>query len=442
MQPINIPKKILVLYADAGFGHRSAAHAVAVALQEKFGEGCRVEMVNPMEDRRTPQLLRDSQADYDKMVRSMPDLYKLSYQASDSAVPTTLVESALIVMLYEVMRDLIRRYEPDAIVSTYPLYQAPLDAVFTIRRRYVPLLAVVTDLVTVHRLWFNTRVSRCLVPTEMVRDLAIEAGLKPEKVLITGIPVHPDLVRTGRSMMELRQDLGWRPDLTTVLAVGSRRVERLGEILRAFNHSGLPIQVVAVAGGDDDQYQMLQAVDWHVPAYLYNFVTNMPEMMRAADMIVCKAGGLIVTESLACGLPLLLIEAIPGQETGNASYVIERGAAEMGEGCLEAMEILFHWMKDNRALLNYRAENARRLGRPQAAFQVADLAWSAALAGPIDRTGRHILGRPRLLDLLRTHRVPVIEPVAASPVETAVETARKKSQDAASTIQDLDPVET
>jgi hypothetical protein len=73
---------------------------------------------------------------------------------------------------------------------------------------------------------------------------------------------------------------------------------------------------------------------------------------------------------------------------------------------------------------------------------VADLAWSAALAGPIDRTGRHILGRPRLLDLLRTHRVPVIEPVAASPVETAVETARKKSQDAASTIQDLDPVET
>jgi 1,2-diacylglycerol 3-beta-galactosyltransferase len=70
------------------------------------------------------------------------------------------------------------------------------------------------------------------------------------------------------------------------------------------------------------------------------------------------------------------------------------------------LEILFHWLKDNRALLNYRAENARRLGRPQAAFQAADLAWAAAQSGPIDRTGRRILGRPKLLDLLKTHRVP------------------------------------
>jgi len=431
------PRKILVLYADAGFGHRSAAHAVTVALQEKYGDSCQVEMVNPLEDRRTPQLLRDSQSDYDRIVRSMPNLYKLSYQASDSAVPTTLVESTLIVMLYEVMRDLIRRYKPDAIVSTYPLYQAPLDAVFTISRRYVPLLAVVTDLVTVHRVWFNTRVNKCLVPTDLARDMAIEAGLKPEQVQITGIPVHPDLVRTDRSLQELRQEMGWRSDLTTVLAVGSRRVERLGEILRAFNHSGLPIQIVAVAGGDDDQYQMLQAVDWHVPAFLYNFVTNMPALMRAADLIVCKAGGLIVTESLACGLPLLLIEAIPGQETGNASYVIERGAAEMGEASLEALEILFHWMKDNRALLNYRAENARRLGRPMAAFQVADLAWAAAQTGLVGRPGRPILGRPKLLDLLKSNRVLLKEQAELA----AYGSTNNKNLDEADPVINVDPVE-
>jgi 1,2-diacylglycerol 3-beta-galactosyltransferase len=171
-------KRVLVLYADAGFGHRSAALAVEAALKDKYGDRCEVELVNPLEDRRAPLILRDSQADYDKMVTNMPELYKLGYQASDGLVSTPIFESALTVMLIEVMRDVIRRSEPDAVVSTYPLYQAPLEAYLTLSRRYIPVFTVVTDLVTVHRLWLNDSVDRCLVPTPQVRELALEAGLR------------------------------------------------------------------------------------------------------------------------------------------------------------------------------------------------------------------------------------------------------------------------
>jgi len=101
-------------------------------------------------------------------------------------------------------------------------------------------------------------------------------------------------------------------------------------------------------------------------------------MMRAADAILCKAGGLIITEALACGLPLLLADVIPGQETGNADYVIEGGAGELARQPLDALESLHHWLARGGELLARRAACARRLGRPRAAYDVADLTWAAA----------------------------------------------------------------
>jgi 1,2-diacylglycerol 3-beta-galactosyltransferase len=260
-------RRILILTADAGFGHRSAANAIAAALQETHGDGCVVEIVNPLQDKRVPGFLRRGQADYDRIVREMPNLYEFGYEASDALVPSAVIERALMVMLFEVMRDLIRQHQPDALVTTYPLYQAPLRAVYTLRRRYVPLLTVITDLATVHRLWFHEVADLCLVPTEAVRDLALEQGFPEDKIEITGIPVHPDMARERRDRSVLRAELGWQPDMTTVLVVGSKRAGHVYEALRAFNHSGLPLQLAIVAGGDEALYRQIQDTEWHSTAH-------------------------------------------------------------------------------------------------------------------------------------------------------------------------------
>ncbi len=399
-------KKILILTSDAGFGHRSAAQAISAALEETCGDRCAVEIVNPLEDKRTPAILRKGQSDYDRIVREMPDLYKLGYQASDAAAPSTLIESALVVMLFEVMRDLIRRHEPAAIVTTYPLYQAPLGAVYTITRRSIPLLTVVTDMATVHRLWFHDAADSCLVSTPAVREQALEAGLSPERVQVTGIPVHPAIAKEERCQDEIRRELGWQPDMKTVLAVGSKRVEHLEDMLRVLNHSGMELQLALVAGGNDELYDELNAVDWHTVIHLYNFVENMPALMHAADCIICKAGGLIVTEALACGLPLLLIDVIEGQETGNAEHVIEGKAGDLAQDPVTALEVMYHWLDQDGTLLAERARNARRLGHPRAAYDVAEKAWAAAKRGPYTRKSeRPVNLRPRLIDLLNRHNV-------------------------------------
>jgi 1,2-diacylglycerol 3-beta-galactosyltransferase len=406
MNPTDEPKKILILYADAGFGHRSAANAIAAALELTYKDRVKVTTLNPLDDKRVPFFLRDSQQDYDKMVRNTPELYRFGYDASDATFPSALFESSLTVILYEVMRDLIRAYSPDVIITTYPMYQAPLAAVSTINRVYIPLITVVTDLVSVHRIWFHPKVNACLVSTTLVRDLALAYGLHPDQVRVTGIPVHPDTLLDQRSKTEMRQALGWRTDMTTVLAVGSRRVDRLLDTLQVLNHFGVPLQLAVVAGADHELFARLQATDWHIPVHLYEYVSNMPALMRASDCLICKAGGLIVTEGLAASLPMMIIDVIPGQETGNADYVVQGGAADMAMTTMEVLEVMSDWLRNDQRLLKQRCENAQKLGRPRAALDVADFAFKAAERGPVSLSGRHITGRPRLVELLDRNHVP------------------------------------
>lgn len=367
-------KHILILTADAGFGHRSAANAIAAALAERGGDDISVDIVNPLNDPRTPAFMRDSQVDYDRIVREAPELYRMGYEASEEAIPNALLEGSAALLLFNVLRQLVRDVQPDVIVITYPLYQAPLSLLFTLNPPAIPVITVVTDLSAVHRLWFNRAASALAVPTKAVGRQALVHHIERAKLHVTGIPVNPQISKEMRTKAELRHLLGWQLETRTVLVVSSKRVMHMGGVLRMLNHSQLPLQLVAVAGGDDVQYAALRSTQWHAPAHIYNFVDNLPTMMLAADCLVCKAGGLIVTEALACGLPLLLTEVLPGQEQGNADYVIHQGAGVRAESPTDVLETLFHWFADDAETLRATAQRAKALGQPNAASKVADLA--------------------------------------------------------------------
>ncbi|MBN1249147.1 MAG: hypothetical protein JXC32_15920 [Anaerolineae bacterium] len=398
---MNAKKRIVILTADAGFGHRSAANAVAAALEERYGDACEVLIENPLDDKRVPALLRESQSDYDKLVKTAPKLYNLGYELSDAPVPAVVIDSALTVMLFEALRAVVKRTEPDAIVTTYPLYQAPLGTVSQLRRTHVPLIAAVTDLASVHSIWFHPAADRCLVPTPVVRDLARKAGLPDDRIEIVGIPVHPRLLHAAERREAIRKELGLSDAAKTVLAVGSKRVGHLSDVLHLLNHSALPLEFILVAGGDDDLYSHLQQTEWHVPARVSNFVDNLPELMHAADLIICKAGGLIVSETLAAGRPLLLVDVLPGQEVGNAEHVVNGGAGVHAQEPAMALEAVYHWLANDGAELAKRTAAAAALGRPRAAFDVADRAWQAAQRGP-QPTRHSSKDRTRLVTWLKS----------------------------------------
>jgi len=408
-------KRILILTADAGFGHRSAANAINEALLSRHGDEITSEIINPLDDKRAPLVLRESQSDYDKWVRKAPELYKFGYEASDRPLPSAIAESALTVGMFELMRDILRTHRPDVVVSTYPLYQSAITGVLAVFKAKIPFITVVTDLATVHRLWFNDKVDELLVPTEVVRSLALQSGVDPKKIHITGIPIHPEIVEDTRPTVDFRRELGWDPDLFTILAVGSKRVEGMMDALNVINHFGQPLQLAVVSGKDDEMYAELQRIEWHHPTYLFQFVDNMPQLMHAADLMVCKAGGLIVTESLACKLPMVLINVLPGQEKGNMEYVVDNGAGVLAEAPMQVLEALAHYTMGNRSMLTAASQAAEKIGKPMAAFDVAERIWQAAQWPTFEPD---LSFRNSLIHLLRQNQIPYNEDESLTTLET------------------------
>jgi 1,2-diacylglycerol 3-beta-galactosyltransferase len=81
-----------------------------------------VEIVNPLDDPRAPAFFRENQNDYDRLVREMPELYKLGYQVSESRLAGSLVNNTFTLVLFNVLRDIVRQKQPDVIVCTYLFY--------------------------------------------------------------------------------------------------------------------------------------------------------------------------------------------------------------------------------------------------------------------------------------------------------------------------------
>ncbi len=366
------PKRIIILTADAGFGHRRAAEAVEAALIPLLDSRDEIAIFNPFQDPYLPDLLKQLESGYDEMVTDDPAFYQLAYAATDAPVVAQLVQDVATTALNRTMQSLIERHDPEIFLTTYPAYtQAAIKTAKKLGKR-IPVDVIVTDLIGVHTLWFHEKAALTFVPTEQVYQQGIENGLTKEKMQLTGLPVHPRIAEDQREKVAIREELGWHPTLTTALIVGSARSGQTAQIARLLDRSGLELQVVALSGGDQQTEAQLNSTEWKGIVHPYGLITNMAEMMRAADFIVCKAGGLIITESLASGLPLVLYEALPGQEVGNVRYVVESGAGVWSPGPIGVLTTAYSWLAGDGSELEKRRLAAKRVGKPHSALDVAE----------------------------------------------------------------------
>lgn len=236
-----MPKRVLILTSDMGYGHRSAARAVETALHNRYPGQVETEIVNAYDHNSVPGWLKEDPDNYNRMVREHPEMYQKSYQALNKPLPTTFYELGLMAVLGEAVSDIVKKVAPDVIVATHPNYLAPLKAIYTLRRQRIPVVTIVTDMGDVHVMWFNDVSAYTLVPTQWVYDSAIENKLAPDTVRMTGIPVNPALGDDTRPKADVRASLQLDPERTTALVVGSQRVNNLMNAVTMLNHSNLPI---------------------------------------------------------------------------------------------------------------------------------------------------------------------------------------------------------
>ncbi len=367
-----MPKRILILTADAGFGHRRAAQAMEAALKNLSEAKCETKIFNPLQDPSIPDLIKQIETGYDEVVIDDPRLYQLTYAATDAPVVAQLLQDVTTTVLNKALSRQVDEYAPDVIITTYPAFsQAAMRAVHNLSRS-IPVDVIVTDLVNVHSLWFHKEASLTFVPTGNVYKQALDAGLDKNCVQLTGLPVHPRFADETRDKATLRKKLGWDKEMTTALVVGSARTRETASIARLLDRSGLSLQIIVASGDDPETESLLRSTKWKGKVHIYGLAKNMPEMMRAADLIICKAGGLVVTEALACGLPLILYEALPGQEVGNVRYVTESGAGVWSPGPIGVLTTAYAWLAGDQSELKKCRAAARQVGKPRAAYDIAE----------------------------------------------------------------------
>lgn len=371
---MNDLQRVLILFSDTGGGHRSSAEAIAEAVQARYGAALRTELVDVFKEY-APYPLNRMPAWYPVMIRRGRRAWGAGFRLSNGARRTRLMSTMFWPWVRPACRQLVREHPADLVVSVHPLFVAPV--LRALGKKRPPFLTVVTDLVSAHAWWYYPDVDWCLVPTEPARARALRCGLSPEKVRVVGLPVAAQFCTPPGDKRALRQRLGWALDQPAVLIVGGG--EGLGplyEIAHQIATSDTDCQLVVVAGRNQKLLQRLQATQWDVPLHAYGFTGDMPDLMRAADVLVTKSGPSTISEALNAGLPMILSGYIPGQEEGNIRYVVDEGVGEWAPGPRRAAEAVHRWLSDPERVAEAVAR-AKRLARPQAAQDTADAIWNA-----------------------------------------------------------------
>ena len=95
---------------------------------------------------------------------------------------------------------------------------------------------------------------------------------------------------------------------------------------------------------------------------IMEYTNNVPELMSVSDLVVTKPGGLTTSESLASGLPIIVINPIPGQEFQNAEFLEEKGVGIWIKSSTNINETL-HSLLNNPEKFKQMKINAKLLAK-------------------------------------------------------------------------------
>ena len=321
-------KRALLLISDTGGGHRSAANAIAAALQE-----------TPTPNAFEPRIedvaahcafpLTQLGLGYSMALRYAPPVYGALYHATNGRRRYRALVRFCEPLYRERLRDLFISYRPDVIVSVHPLLNhAALRARDDAEMHHIPVVTVITDLGKVHESWLVPEADAVVVPAREVYQRALSRGVPPSRLRMLGHPIHPKFDDVTGSKSDLRTQLKLSPDLPAVmLMAGGEGGGKLLSTALALARARLPIELVVVSGRNEHLEQKLTELSSSLPTpmHVLGFTDKIPEYFRAVDLLVTKAGPGTLAEANAAQLPVVVYDYVPGQERGNVDFVRHNG---------------------------------------------------------------------------------------------------------------------
>ncbi|HEX4086085.1 MAG TPA: glycosyltransferase [Chthoniobacteraceae bacterium] len=374
-------KRVLIFSASAGTGHVKAAEALA----KTFASDPRVETVEHQDALRyTNKLFRDFYSKlYVQLIRSAPEVLGWVYKSSDEPWKTDQLRLRLDRLSSLPLVRFIRKFRPDITVCTHFMPVGIISHLIARGDLDAHLSIVVTDL-DMHAMWLSRVFHRYFVAIEETKVHLDVLGLPPERVTVSGIPVDPSF-----SLPVDRQEVRYRnhlhPDKPTLLvsagALGVSPAEFVVARLLQLRHD---VQGVVVCGRNDElRHRLKVMLGPHGDRFkVIGYTDRMYEFMKISDLFIGKPGGLTTAESLACSLPMIIVNPIPGQEERNSDHLLERGCA-LKANELTTLAWKIDQLLDQPERLAEMRRNAGAMGRPHAAKTIVDTLINDHL-GPLE----------------------------------------------------------
>ncbi|MGN1467501.1 MAG: glycosyltransferase [Ruminococcus sp.] len=369
--------KILILTASTGGGHKVAAAALKDTI-EKADSSVQVEIEDG---------LKYCGNIYNKFIcggylvlaTKTPGLYGKLYNKSDKKSKLNSIcnhvnarEGFKLVSLFE-------KVKPDVVISCHAFITTMLSKLKLKKIIDVPVISLITDF-SPHRTYFFKGIEAYITSDEnMTEEITGYGIIQKERIYPYGIPIFDKFYRET-SKEKTAQELNFSLDIPTVLLMaGSFGVTEVLAVYESFMHTDIECQCIVITGNNQKLYDAFEKYLGdsnrpHKPTKLFKFINNVEEYMHFSDLIVTKPGGLTVTESLACNLPLAIYNAIPGQENENAEYLKNSQVAIILDKQPEIGGKEIAALLSDKAKLKQMQENCKKISKRDSALNIFRLA--------------------------------------------------------------------
>ena len=317
--------KVLVLYASYGGGHLSAARSINEFIEYNY-PNIQTELIDCVKYINKALEAVTTKA-YSEMAKKVPNAWGHIYKGADSG-PISKISTASNKVMAIKLKKLLEEKNPDLVICTHPFASQMCSYLKRKGKTNVKIATILTDF-AIHNQWVvgHEYTDYFFVSHLGMKEDLITEGVDSNKIYTTGIPLsNKFLLEYDKS--QILKNFGLIPGKKTVLFFGGGELG-LGktytfDLFKSFVKND-NIQIVALPGKNQKMKthfeNYVEEMGKENSVKVLDYTDKVAQLMSISDLVVTKPGGLTTTESLASGLPIVVINPIPGQEEENAEFL-------------------------------------------------------------------------------------------------------------------------
>ena len=352
--------KVLILMAErTGTGHKSSANAITRRLT---AQGCTVKQLNcfPLMGKLGVKM----ENCYIPLTTKHPYVWKMSHFLSQ--IFPNVMHSWIYHHVKKGLLKEIQDFQPDVIISVHGMFTEAVSRLLRKNRLAIPFLINVIDLVDPPKVWRDKRAQMTFLPTEAVYQQYLRLGFRPEQIMVSGFPIREDIISPTqpKALTDKVHILMVNPSIN--LKKNLVYVRELTQISST--------EITFVCGRDERLYTALNQEKENNPQLanvkILGFVSNMPELLQWAQILLTKAGPNMLLEGTRSGTAIVVTGHIPGQEAKNYQYITTNRCGACCENPRKIKALIQEWL-ENKLLPEYLA-NTLNAGGNDGAKIIAD----------------------------------------------------------------------